>query len=109
MESVKEDELLQITDKMREDDEKRLFIEDAKAIQEAFKGISKQDRISIWNDLYETERDEIIRGFHEQFDCVPAEDTIKIFIVELLHELGINVYERAYSKDLWNAKRDAGL
>ena len=109
MESVKEDELLQITDKMRQDDEKRLFIEDVKDMQEAFKGISKQDRVSIWNDLYATERDEIIRGFHSQFDSVPAEDSIKIFVVELLHELGVDVYDKAFSDDLWNAKRDAGL
>ena len=109
MESVKEGELLQITDKMRQDDEKRLFIEDVKDMQEAFKGISKQDRVSIWNDLYATERDEIIRGFHDQFDSVPAEDSIKIFVVELLHELGVDVYDKAFSDDLWNAKRDAGL
>lgn len=109
MEVVKEDKILQITDEMRQDDEKRLFIEDVKDMQEAFKGISNEDRISIWSDLYATERDEIIRGFHDQFDCVPAEDTIKIFVVELLHELGIDVYDRAFSKDLWNAKKDAGL
>jgi len=106
MESVKEDKILEITDKMREEDEKRLFIEDVKDMQDAFKGISKDDRVSIWNDLYETERDEIIRGFHEQFDSISAEDTIKLFVVELLHELGIDVYNKAFSHDLWNAKKE---
>jgi predicted metallopeptidase len=106
MESVKEDKLLEVTDKMRQDDEKRLFIEDVKDMQDAFKGISRMDRISIWNELYATERDEIIRGFHSQFDSVPAEDTIKVFVVELLHELGLDVYDKAFSKDLWNAKNE---
>jgi predicted metallopeptidase len=106
MESVKENELLEVTDKMRQDDEKRLFIEDVKDMQDAFKGISRMDRISIWNELYATERDEIIRGFHSQFDSVPAEDTIKVFVVELLHELGLDVYDKAFSKDLWNAKNE---
>jgi hypothetical protein len=106
MESVKEDELLQITDKMREDDAKRMFIEDVKDMQEAFKGISRDERVSIWNDLYDNEKQEIIRGFHETFESVPAEDTIKIFVVELLHELGIDVYEKAFSHDLWNAKKE---
>ena len=106
MESVKEDELLQITDKMRDDDEKKMFIEDVKDMQDAFKGISRMDRISIWNEMYQTERDEIIRGFHSQFDSVPAEDTIKVFVVELLHELGIDVYDKAFSDDLWNAKKE---
>jgi len=106
MEIVKENELLKLTDNMREDDAKRLFIEDVKDMQDAFKGISRDDRVNIWNDLYETERDEIIRGFHDQFDCVPAEDTIKLFVVELLHELGVNVYNKAFSHDLWNAKKE---
>lgn len=106
MESVKEDELLELTDKMREEDEKRLFIEDVKEIQDAFKGISREDRVSIWSDLYATEKQEIIRGFHDQFDRVPAEDTIKIFVVELLHELGVDVYDKAFSKDLWNGKKE---
>jgi predicted metallopeptidase len=106
MESVKEDKLLEVTDKMRQDDEKRLFIEDVKDMQDAFKGISRMDRISIWNELYATERDEIISGFHSQFDSVPAEDTIKVFVVELLHELGLDVYDKAFSKDLWNAKNE---
>jgi predicted metallopeptidase len=106
MESVKEDELFELTDKMRDDDEKKMFIEDVKDMQDAFKGISRMDRISIWNELYATERDEIIRGFHDQFDTVPTEDTIKIFVVELLHELGIDVYDKAFSKDLWNAKNE---
>jgi len=106
MEVVKEDELLKLTDKMHEDDAKRLFIEDVKDMQDAFKGISRDDRVNIWNDLYEMERDEIIRGFHDQFDSVPAEDTIKIFVVELLHELGVDVYDKAFSKDLWNGKKE---
>ncbi len=106
MEVVKEDELLKVTEKIREDDQKKMFIEEVKEMQEAFKGISRIDRISIWNDLYQTERDEIIRGFHDQFDNVPAEDTIKVFVVELLHELGIDVYDRAFSKDLYNANKE---
>jgi hypothetical protein len=106
MEVVKEDELLKVTDKMRQEDEKRLFIEDVKDMQDAFKGISKEDRISIWNNLYEKERNEIIMGFHDQFDSVPAEDTIKVFVVELLNELGIHVYSKAFSTDLYNAKKE---